>query len=127
MTRTARCECGSVTFRVTKTREQVTFCHCSQCRRTSGHYWASTRADLSDVIFDKDETLVWFQSSDHARRGFCSVCGASLFYQPIGAQHLGIAAGSFDSPTGFTPGKHIFTADCGDYYSIPDDAPHFPD
>ncbi len=47
--------------------------------------------------------------------------------EPDGVDHIGIAAGSLDLPTGMTPGKHIFTADCGDYYTIPDDAPHIPD
>jgi hypothetical protein len=92
----------------------------------SGHYWASTKAAVSDVNFTNDAGLVWFQSSDVARRGFCKTCGSSLFYQPLGADHFGIAAGCLDLPTGMTAGKHIFTADSGDYYAIPDDAPHIP-
>jgi hypothetical protein len=43
---------------------------------------------------------------------------------PAGAAHIGIAAGSLDLPTGMIPGKHIFATNCGDYYTIPDDAPH---
>ncbi|WP_100367767.1 GFA family protein [Yoonia maricola] len=122
-----RCECGAVAFEIANARDTVTCCHCSQCRRTSGHYWASTRADIADVTFTRDDGLSWFQSSKDARRGFCKNCGSSLFYQPVGANHLGIAAGSLDLPTGMTAGKHIFTADAGDYYTIPDDAPHIPD
>ncbi len=124
---TGRCECGAVRFEVTDARDTITFCHCGQCRRTSGHYWASTRAETTNVVFSKEAGLTWYQSSDHARRGFCKFCGSSLFYQPNGADHLGIAAGCLDLPTGMTPGKHIFTADAGDYYTIPADAPHIPD
>lgn len=127
MTHRGRCECGAVAFEVAKLRDTVTFCHCSQCRRTSGHYWAATRADVADVTFTADVGLAWYQSSTDARRGFCQTCGSSLFYQPIGANHLGIAAGCLDLPTGMTPARHIFTADAGDYYTIPDDAPHIPD
>jgi hypothetical protein len=108
-------------------RDTVTFCHCSQCRRFSGHYWSATRAQTADMTFTNRAGLTWFQSSEHAQRGFCKTCGSSLFYQPNGAAHMGIAVGSLDQPTGMTPGKHIFTADCGDYYTIPDDAPHIPD
>ncbi len=121
------CECGAIVFEVVNARDTVTFCHCSQCRKTSGHYWASTRAATKDVIFSGDDSLTWYASSDAARRGFCNRCGSTLFYQPVGADHLGISAGCLDLPTGLTPGKHIFTADCGDYYTIPDDAPHIPD
>ena len=122
-----RCECGAVAFDVTDARDTATFCHCSQCRRFSGHYWAATRAAVADIRFTAEDTLTWFASSDHARRGFCATCGAALFYQPNGAAHMGIAVGCLDLPTGMSPGKHIFTADAGDYYTIPDDAPHIPD
>ena len=122
-----RCECGAVAFEVTGARDTVTFCHCSQCRRASGHYWASTRALTKDLVFTNDHGLAWYQSSPTNRRGFCKLCGSSLFFEPDGVDHIGIAAGSLDLPTGMTPGKHIFTADCGDYYTIPDDAPHIPD
>jgi hypothetical protein len=122
-----RCECGAIAFEVTELRDTVTFCHCSQCRRTSGHYWAATRADTVNVRFTQDQGLTWYQSSPDARRGFCKLCGSSLFYQPNGAKYLAIAAGCLDLPTGMRAGKHIFTADSGDYYTIPDDAPHIPD
>lgn len=121
-----KCECGAVAFEVTDLRDTVTFCHCSQCRRTSGHYWAATRADTANVRFAQDQGLTWYQSSPDARRGFCKLCGSSLFYQPNGAKHLAIAAGCLDLPTGMRAGKHIFTTDSGDYYTIPDDAPHIP-
>ena len=122
-----RCECGAVRFEIAKARDAITFCHCSQCRRSSGHYWASTRADADDVAFLNDAGLAWYQSSEKARRGFCKICGSNLFYQPLGASHYGVSAGCLDLPTSMFPGKHIFTADAGDYYTIPDDAPHIPD
>lgn len=121
------CLCGGVVFHGTGARSTASFCHCSQCRKSSGHYWASTRVPLSGITFDSDQSLSWFVSSEVARRGFCNRCGASLFYQPDGADHLGVAMGCLDTPTGITPGKHIFCADAGDYYQIPADAPHHPD
>lgn len=124
---TGRCECGAVAFVIKRARDTVTFCHCSQCRRTSGHYWAATRAETADITFTAEHGLAWYQSSPENRRGFCRFCGSSLFYRPNGANHMGIAAGSLDLPTAMVAGKHIHTADCGDYYAIPDDAPHIPD
>ena len=40
------CECGAVAFEVKNLRAEITMCHCSQCRRLSGHHWAATRAML---------------------------------------------------------------------------------
>lgn len=121
--RKGRCECGAVAFEVMGAREDISLCHCSQCRRTSGHFWASTHAPFDQVKFTNDSGLKWYASSDFAKRGFCKECGSSLFYRTNDEDGIGIAAGCFDSPTGFVPSKHIFTADKGDYYDIADDVP----
>jgi hypothetical protein len=36
------CLCGAVTFDVAVALKAPDACHCSICRRQSGHYWAST-------------------------------------------------------------------------------------
>ncbi|MCT4655124.1 MAG: GFA family protein [Cohaesibacter sp.] len=119
-----RCECGQVRFEVAEVREAVTICHCSQCRRTSGHLWAATRAKaFEDLTFLQDEGLVWYVSSDFAKRGFCKACGSSLFYRMNGEEGVGIAAGCLEPPTKLHIGQHIFTKDKGDYYDITGDAP----
>lgn len=118
-----RCDCGAVRFEVDAVRESVTVCHCSQCRRTSGHLWASTHAPFDKVIFTNDQGLEWYRSSDYAQRGFCKTCGSSLFYRMNTENGVGIAAGCLDLPTGLKVAKHIFVKDKGDYYDITDDAP----
>lgn len=118
-----KCECGAVSFEVETVRETVTVCHCSQCRRTSGHLWAATRAPFDTVKFTNDQGLEWYKSSDFAKRGFCRHCGSSLFYRMNDEDGVGIAAGCLEPPTNLKVGKHIFVKDKGDYYEITDDAP----
>jgi hypothetical protein len=36
------CLCGAVKFKVEGELKPADACHCTQCRRTSGHYWVST-------------------------------------------------------------------------------------
>lgn len=122
-----QCECGAVQFEAQDVRESVTFCHCSQCRRVSGHHWAATRAANDKFHLIKSDTLKWFASSDFAKRGFCGTCGSSLFYQVNDADHIGIAAGCLNEPSGLHGGKHIFTASKGDYYVIADGLPQVED
>lgn len=117
------CDCGAVSFEIDAVRETVTVCHCSQCRRTSGHVWASTHAAFDKVKFSKADGLRWYKSSDFAKRGFCQHCGSSLFYRLNDEDGVGIAAGCLEAPTGLRIGKHIFVKDKGDYYEISDDAP----
>jgi len=123
---TGRCECGAVTFEVEKVRETVTVCHCSKCRRTSGHLWASTHAPSSAVTFTAQDGLRWYASSPHAMRGFCRECGSSLFYRMNGEDGVGIAAGCLDDTAGLRIGKHIHVADKAAYYPAPEDAPTDP-
>lgn len=100
----------------------MNICHCSQCRRTSGHLWAATRCDVANITFQADATLKWYASSSTAKRGFCSRCGSSLFYKPNDADHMAIAAGCITEPSGLVLQKHIFIKDKGDYYPTPTDA-----
>lgn len=120
-----RCECGRVAFTVRNARATVSVCHCRQCRRLSGHLWASTHAAASDVTFSAEDGLAWYTSSSVAKRGFCRHCGSSLFHRKNGEAGIGIASGCLDTPTGLRIGKHIFAGSKGDYYDIGEDAPHY--
>ncbi|WP_317055459.1 GFA family protein [Roseovarius rhodophyticola] len=106
-------------------RDTVTVCHCSQCRRTSGHLWASTYAPFDALTFIEDEGLRWYASSEDATRGFCNRCGSSLFYRMNGEDGVGIAAGCLEDTSSLRIGKHIFIGDKGDYYPVPKDAEIF--
>jgi len=120
---TGRCLCGGVRFAVHGPLRAVILCHCGQCRRTHGHVAAYTSAARSHLRLDADDTLRWFESSPAARRGFCSRCGASLFWEPAGEDRVSIAAGCLDTPTGLASERHIFVRDASDYYRITDDLP----
>ncbi|MEM9427175.1 MAG: GFA family protein [Pseudomonadota bacterium] len=115
MTATGGCLCGAVTYRVTGPLRPVVACHCTQCRKTSGHHVAATSALREDV--EINGALTWYRSSETARRGFCPVCGSQLFWDGPGT-HLSIFAGSLEAPTGLALAGHIFCADKGDYYEI---------
>lgn len=117
------CLCGAVRFEVEGELRQPDACHCSQCRKQSGHYWASTEVYGSALTIHGEDKISWYQSSEKIRRGFFSVCGSVLFWDPAHRDWIAIGMGAFESPTGTRLGKHIFTADKGDYYEIGDGLP----
>lgn len=123
LTHTGACLCGAVSFEVVGDLPAPDACHCSQCRRASGHFWASTDVAKSAVTIHGEDQVRWFQSSEKVRRGFCGTCGSQLFWDPVHRSKIAIAMGAFDAPTGAQLGKHIFTADKGDYYAIADGLP----
>lgn len=122
---TGGCLCGGVRYRVRGPLRDVIACHCTQCRRASGHYSAYSSAEDGDLVLEASGTLAWYDSSAQARRGFCRACGSNLFWRPTapGTARTSIAAGTIDGPTGLRTTLHIYAADRGDYYPLPDDAP----
>lgn len=114
------CNCGAVTFTVAKV-DRTAACHCGQCRKQSGHHWASGLAADSDVSIKGE--VRWFASSDFARRGFCPTCGSFLFWKMDAEPKISFSLGTIDGPTGLTLDRHIFVEDKGDYYAISDTTP----
>jgi hypothetical protein len=117
------CLCGKVLFRTTGPLRGVIYCHCSQCRKQSGHYVAATQVADANISIDGSENLTWYHASPEARRGFCRACGSLLFWKDESLDRISIMAGSFERASGLRGESHIFVADKGDYYSIDDGLP----
>jgi hypothetical protein len=117
------CLCGAVRIEVNGELPGPDACHCSQCRKQSGHYWASTDVPKAALTIGGADNITWFQSSEKVRRGFCATCGSFLFWEPLGRDKIAIAMGAFETPTSTQLAKHIFVADKGDYYEIADGLP----
>lgn len=111
------CLCSGVTFEVAGPARPVVACHCTQCRKQSGHFWAASAVPVAALTLLKSETLAWYAASDSARRGFCTGCGAFLFWQATGSDQISFAPGAIDGPTGLQMAEHWHEADAGDYYS----------
>ena len=114
------CLCGGVVFDVALPLRSVIACHCTQCRKTSGHFWAASSVPMTQFSLVVQDSLKWFQSSPQAKRGFCDTCGASLFWQLEGDYSISFGAGCLDGPTGLTIASHWHLEDAGDYYPLPD-------
>lgn len=121
-----RCLCGEVEFEVTGKLRDVMYCHCEQCRKQTGHYFAATATKLENIEISGSENITWFKSSERAERGFCSKCGSALFWKlSDGSGHISILAGALDNPTGLKATSHIYCDQKGDYYELDDDLPKF--
>jgi hypothetical protein len=116
---TGRCLCGAVRFEVSGTPRDVVNCHCRECRRWAGHVWAASAAPREEVRIAEDGALRWIDSPEsvtHARRGFCSECGSSLFWEAPDRDTISFAAGVLDQPSGVKSVREIYTEFAGDYY-----------
>jgi len=120
------CLCGAVRLQIDEPLEsEPEACHCSQCRKQTGSYLIAINVRRSKLHVQGDESVTWYQSSEKVQRGFCSVCGSTLFWKPKieGYEWTSVAMGCIDTPLSIRVSKHTFVADKGGYYDINDGAP----
>ena len=121
MTLTGRCNCGAIRFTLLGQPIEPLACHCTQCRKQSGHYMADAEVPKAEIAIEGEPR--WYQATPDARRGFCPTCGSGLFWQRLGSGDMGFSLGALDGPTGLRLEKHIHVASKGDYYTIADGLP----
>lgn len=117
------CLCGAVQITVQGELPNPNACHCTACRKQSGHFGASVDVPRSALSVIGEEHVRWYRSSEKVRRGFCSICGSTLFWDPIHHDWTAVAMGVFDGRTDTSLSMHIFVAEKGDYYMIDDGLP----
>ncbi len=99
---TGGCLCGAVRYEVRGPLRDVLICHCTECRRWSGHLFAATAAARADFHVVGERGLRWIaraESDTGARRGFCCECGTSRL-RVMGHVYVGQAGDYYDAPLG---------------------------
>jgi len=114
----AQCLCGGIKIKIIGKLRDVINCHCYQCMRSHGNFGAYTNCSEKNIVFINKGTLKWYHSSDLAKRGFCSRCGASIFYKLKESKSISISAGMFSNPTKLKTYSNIFTKGKLDYYKL---------
>jgi hypothetical protein len=116
------CLCSAVKFQITLEggTQEFGYCHCRECRRQFSHYAALTGVESKNFKFIKKQDLKWYQSSKHAKRGFCSVCGTPLLFKDDRQDKYFISVGSIDNTSNFVEISHIFVKEKGVHYKILD-------
>jgi len=125
--RTGGCLCGAVRYEAIGALRDVVVCHCRMCRKAHGHVGAYTASARDALRLVETRGLKWYRSSAQARRGFCSECGATLFWDGEGRDTMSIAAGTLDEPTGLATALQIHVASAGDYYAVDASTPIRPE
>lgn len=119
---TGQCLCGAVKFTAEIARREVDACHCGMCRRWSAGPYIGIGHD-GPVTFEGAGCIGLYKSSDWAERGFCKVCGSSLFYHLLGTDHYSFSAGALDDQSGLALTAQIFIDEKPAYYDFANDTP----
>ncbi|MGD1701227.1 GFA family protein [Dapis sp. BLCC M229] len=102
---------------VKTTSNSVDICHCSMCRKwTGGPLLAIECGD--QVRFEGSDSISVFNSSEWAKRGFCSQCGTHLFYRLKQKKYYMIPVGLLDRDSNLTFEQQIFIDEKPSFYSF---------
>jgi len=122
---TGSCLCARVQLNIKTLAREVMYCHCKQCRKQSGHFFAATSAMDKHLQISGEDQLRWYAASESAKRAFCQNCGSVLMWKQNGSDSTSILAGCLDNAEHLAAVSHIFVADKGDYYDIHDGLPQY--
>jgi hypothetical protein len=113
MPHVGQCHCGAIRYELAAEPKDVSLCHCSDCRRSSGApvvAWAGFAERDLRVTRGTPKTI---NSSGAARRSFCADCGTGLFYRnaEILPDIVEVQVATLDDPEALPPTVHIQTAE----------------
>jgi len=93
-----QCLCGETTFEVELKNHDVHACHCSMCRRQTSGVIMTIDVVQGTLEFIQQEHLSIFNSSEWGERGFCNVCGTTIFWRTKDQSYCNINAFSLNEP-----------------------------
>ncbi|MEY8827391.1 GFA family protein [Sedimentitalea sp. XS_ASV28] len=79
--KTGGCMCGAVRYTLKQVPDHIGACHCGMCRKFSGGIELGLDVPLDGIVWEGEDSIRIYKSSDWAERGFCGTCGSSLFYR----------------------------------------------
>jgi hypothetical protein len=109
------CVCGKTSYEAYNLND-VSFCHCAQCRNMTGHHMAGCQADRDNIKIEG--SVKWFYTHDKSRHGFCENCGSQMFWQNDNRPTITVTAGSLDDSKKLKVRHNIFIDEKGSYYEI---------
>lgn len=119
------CLCGTVRYEAGGVPYNVTHCHCTDCRRSSGAAfvtWASFRTSKFHLTQGELRTLLWAGRL----RSFCGACGTPLtFMTTPQAEEIDVTVCSFDQPEKVAPKDHTWTEDRLPWIRLADGLPEY--
>lgn len=118
------CWCGGVRFKVAEPFINLSFCHCTSCKRISGGVGTASGTARTESIDVKQgrELLRTYQPDEGMAKTFCAVCGSNLFGGgwPYSDQSS-VRLSAIDRGLEQKPEKHIFVRSVAPWETLPAD------
>lgn len=125
MTRTGRCLCGAVTYRIEGDPIATAICHCDHCQRHGGSAFSVNLMVLEDQIAIDGELQTYEETGEegdavYVRRRFCGSCGSSILSELVQtAGMVAVKAGTLDDRSDVQPQLEVWCVDRQPWVDIP--------
>lgn len=113
------CHCGRVRVTMPGDSAGVVACHCADCQKLHGNFFALLAAERSAVRWEGEAHIQWYRSSPANERGFCTQCGSRLAKRPIEGDRIMVSAGLFDRALARKVVKNLWVEQKPAWYEAP--------
>lgn len=118
--KTGGCLCNAVRYTLATAPDHVDYCHCSMCRKFGGPMGLEVQP--GGIVWEGEDQIQTYASSEWAERGFCRTCGSSLFWRMTaegpGQGMLSLNAGTLDDMSGLPLKTEIYIDHKPDGYAF---------
>lgn len=119
---TGGCLCGSCRYSSPEQPLNIRACHCKTCQKSTGApFYARVLVPSYSLVLEGPVSI--YKSSSDVHRGFCRVCGTSLYSARLSSGAVGLTHGSLDDPDRYPPTEHIWVSRRQDWVTVPADLP----
>ena len=122
------CLCGGVCYEYNAEIQEISMCHCSQCRKAQGcAFVAVCPVDSDKLKFTKGSDLLKeFRAVPNKARVFCSICGSPIYsarddLPKVKRLRIGTIDTSFECSNKY----HIYTDSKAPWDEITDQLPSY--
>ena len=122
------CLCGCIRYQYDGEIDEISICHCSQCRKAQGSAFAAVSPVATERlrILAGAELLREYRSSPGKVRAFCATCGSPIYSaldQRPEVRRLRL--GTVDTPFTCANAFHIYTGAKASWWDCDDGLPRF--
>jgi len=120
------CYCGAATYTVPDEFLYSAYCHCSNCRRTTGSafkpFAGIERAKLVPTCSSDALHIVGDVDGNDTH---CAACGSLLYSVVREGEYVHVAMGTLVDAPSIRPAHHIFVGSKAPWHQIADDLPQY--
>jgi hypothetical protein len=113
------CHCGGVTVSLPAEAYGLIACHCGDCQKLHGNFFAMLAVPTADVAWGGDLAPQWYASSPASHRAHCPRCGSRLAKRPAEGGRTLVSAGLFPRDLPRRIVRQVWTESHPDWYDLP--------